>query len=165
MLKNQRNAIYRTCSGTCFVCRVVCQSQHHWRTDFRRYSLVNYLLMNSERKCKQVSCCIRIVAMILVLAVMVVLATLYCGWLFNRFLQLNHVPNIFALGVEGLDKGELSMASGLINTLIVGGAVIPFLWGNCWCRRCKICIILSMICYAFIVYYAVSGHKHNLATK
>ncbi len=38
-------------------------------------------------------------------------------------------PNIFALGVDGLDKGELSMASGLINTMIVGGAVIPVLMG------------------------------------
>lgn len=34
-------------------------------------------------------------------------------------------PNIFALAVKGLDKAELSSASGLINSLILGGAVIP----------------------------------------
>jgi MFS transporter, FHS family, L-fucose permease len=38
-------------------------------------------------------------------------------------------PNIFALAVKGLDRSEVSLASGIINTLIVGGAIIPIPYG------------------------------------
>jgi len=38
-------------------------------------------------------------------------------------------PNIFSLGVKDLDPSEMPLASGIINTLIVGGAVIPLLMG------------------------------------
>ena len=68
-------------------------------------------------------------------------------------------PNIFALAVKGLDKAELSSASGLINSLILGGAVIPPLMGKIadvagytWA------FIVPAICYFYIFYYAVKGH-------
>jgi len=71
-------------------------------------------------------------------------------------------PNIFALGVDGLDKGELSMASGLINTLIVGGAVIPVLMGLIADGLgVRFAFILPIICYLYIVFYALVGSKHN----
>jgi FHS family L-fucose permease-like MFS transporter len=71
-------------------------------------------------------------------------------------------PNIFALGVDGLDKGELSMASGLINTLIVGGAVVPVLMGLIADGMgVKFAFILPLICYLYIVYFALIGSKHK----
>jgi FHS family L-fucose permease-like MFS transporter len=71
-------------------------------------------------------------------------------------------PNIFALGVDGLDKGELSMASGLINSLIVGGAVIPVLMGSIADNfGVRFAFILPIICYLYIVFFALVGSKHK----
>jgi len=71
-------------------------------------------------------------------------------------------PNIFALGVDGLDKGELSMASGLINSLIVGGAVIPVLMGLLADGiGVRFSFILPIVCYLYIVYFALIGSKHK----
>jgi FHS family L-fucose permease-like MFS transporter len=71
-------------------------------------------------------------------------------------------PNIFALGVDGLDKGELSMASGLINTLIVGGAIVPVLMGLIADGMgVKFAFILPIICYLYIVFFALVGSKHK----
>jgi Fucose permease len=71
-------------------------------------------------------------------------------------------PNIFALSVDGLDKGELSMASGLINTLIVGGAIIPVLMGLIADGMgVKFAFILPVICYLYIVFFALVGSKHK----
>jgi FHS family L-fucose permease-like MFS transporter len=71
-------------------------------------------------------------------------------------------PNIFALSVDGLDKGELSMASGLINTLIVGGAIVPVLMGLIADGMgVKFAFILPVICYLYIVFFALVGSKHK----
>jgi len=71
-------------------------------------------------------------------------------------------PNIFALSVDGLDQSEMSMASGVINTLIVGGAVVPVLMGiiaDHWSVR--FAFILPVICYAYIMFFALIGSKHK----
>jgi len=66
-------------------------------------------------------------------------------------------PTIFTLGIEGLGPltGE---GSGLLNTAIVGGAVIPLLQGFI---ADKIGIhhafILPVLCYLYIVLFAVKG--------
>jgi len=71
-------------------------------------------------------------------------------------------PNIFTLGVEGLDKGELSMASGLINTLIVGGSVIPLLMGLIAdSMGVRFAFILPILCYLYIVFFALVGSKRR----
>jgi len=69
-------------------------------------------------------------------------------------------PNIFTLAVKDLDQGELSTASGIINTLICGGAIIPLIMGKIadvsgysWA------FIVPAICYLYIFYYAVKGSK------
>lgn len=69
-------------------------------------------------------------------------------------------PNIFTLAVKDLDPGELSTASGIINTLIFGGAVIPLVMGKIadvsgysWA------FIVPAICYLYIFFYAVKGSK------
>ncbi len=71
-------------------------------------------------------------------------------------------PNIFALSVDGLDKSEMSMASGVINTLIVGGAVLPVLMGavaDAWSVR--FAFILPVISYAYIAFFALVGSRHK----
>jgi FHS family L-fucose permease-like MFS transporter len=68
-------------------------------------------------------------------------------------------PNIFSLAVKDLDKAELSSASGLINALIIGGAIIPPLMGSIadnagysWA------FIVPAVCYLYIFFYAVKGN-------
>jgi FHS family L-fucose permease-like MFS transporter len=68
-------------------------------------------------------------------------------------------PNIFSLAVRDLDKAELSSASGLINALIIGGAIIPPLMGSIadnagytWA------FIVPAVCYLYIFFYAVKGN-------
>ena len=68
-------------------------------------------------------------------------------------------PNIFSLAVKDLDKAELSSASGLINALIIGGAIIPPLMGSIadnagysWA------FIVPAFCYLYIFFYAVKGN-------
>lgn len=38
-------------------------------------------------------------------------------------------PNIFSLGVSDLDPSEMPIASGIINTMIVGGSIVPVVMG------------------------------------
>jgi len=69
-------------------------------------------------------------------------------------------PNIFALGVKDLDPTEMPMASGIINTLIVGGAVVPVLMGLITdLSGAKMALILPIICYIYIAFYALKGSK------
>lgn len=74
-------------------------------------------------------------------------------------------PNIFALAVKDLDPSEMPLASGIINTLIVGGAVVPLLMG--WITdefSVKAAFILSLICYSYIIFFALKGSKYRLKT-
>ena len=69
-------------------------------------------------------------------------------------------PNIFALGVKDLDRFEMPMASGIINTMIVGGAVIPLLMG--WLTdtiSVRAALIVLVVCYLYIVFFALKGSK------
>lgn len=62
-------------------------------------------------------------------------------------------PTIFTLTLEGL--GDLkAQASGLLCMSIVGGAIIPFVFGGMIDRfGFKTAFILTMICYVYILYY------------
>ncbi len=69
-------------------------------------------------------------------------------------------PNIFTLAVKDLDQGELSTASGIINTLICGGAIIPLVMGKIadvagysWA------FLVPAVCYLYIFYFAINGSK------
>ena len=73
-------------------------------------------------------------------------------------------PNIFTLAVKDLNPGELSTASGIINTLICGGAIIPLIMGKVadvsgysWA------FIVPAVCYLYIFFYAVKGSKFRAA--
>jgi FHS family L-fucose permease-like MFS transporter len=69
-------------------------------------------------------------------------------------------PNIFTLAVKDLDPGELSTASGIINTLICGGAIIPLIMGKIAdVSGYSVAFIVPAICYLYIFFYAVKGSK------
>ena len=66
-------------------------------------------------------------------------------------------PTIFTLGIEGLGPltGE---ASGMLNTAIVGGAVIPLIQGFIADRiGIHHAFFLPAICYLYIVFFALKG--------
>ena len=62
-------------------------------------------------------------------------------------------PTIFTLTLEGL--GELkAQASGLLCMAIVGGAIVPFVFGSLIdSLGFKTAFILTLICYGYIVYF------------
>lgn len=62
-------------------------------------------------------------------------------------------PTIFTLALEGL--GELkAQASGLLCMAIVGGAIIPFIFGSLIDGfGFKWAFVLAIICYGYIAYY------------
>jgi len=70
-------------------------------------------------------------------------------------------PSIFALGVAEL--GPLTASgSGLINMAIVGGAIIPLIQGvMADSIGIHHAFILPVICYLYIVFYALRGSKPN----
>jgi FHS family L-fucose permease-like MFS transporter len=81
-------------------------------------------------------------------------ALILCGF-FNSIM----FPNIFTLGIVGL--GPLtSKGSGLIMTAVVGGAVVPFLFGALADKvGIQHAFVLPMICYLYIAYYGLIGSK------
>ena len=68
-------------------------------------------------------------------------------------------PTIFTLSIDGL--GELKpMASGLLCTAIVGGALIPPLYGFFTDSfGFKIALIFIIACYAYILYFGYRNSK------
>jgi MFS transporter, FHS family, L-fucose permease len=131
---------------------------------FAGIALVNYLAMQLGKGNAGRSLAVfGIIAALMLLVVMAVSGPiiLWVGLSIGFFNSIMF-PNIFALGVEGLDKGELSMASGLINTMIVGGAVIPVLMGVIADGvGVRFAFILPIICYLYIVFFALVGSKRR----
>ena len=70
-------------------------------------------------------------------------------------------PTIFSLGVAEL--GPLTgNGSGLLNMAIVGGAVLPLIQGAIADRfGLHHAFVLPVICYLYLVFYALSGSKPN----
>jgi FHS family L-fucose permease-like MFS transporter len=70
-------------------------------------------------------------------------------------------PTIFSLGVAEL--GPLTgNGSGLLNMAIVGGAILPVIQGTIADSvGLHHAFILPVICYVYIMYYALSGSKPN----
>ena len=72
-------------------------------------------------------------------------------------------PTIFSLGVAEL--GPLTgNASGLLNMAIVGGAILPVTQGAIADQvGLHHAFLLPVLCYLYILYYALSGSKPNSA--
>jgi FHS family L-fucose permease-like MFS transporter len=131
---------------------------------FAGIALVNYLAMQlGKGKANRSLAVFGLIAATLLLVVMLANGPVIL-WLGLSIGFFNSImfPNIFALSVDGLDKGELSMASGIINTLIVGGAVIPVLMGLVADGLgVRYAFILPIICYLYIVFFALIGSRHK----
>ena len=69
--------------------------------------------------------------------------------------------NIFAMSIDGLGK-YTTKASGILVMAPVGGAILPLLQGvlaDMPVIGLHLSYILPLLCYLFIVYYAVNGYK------
>ena len=68
-------------------------------------------------------------------------------------------PTIFSLAITGL-KGHTSQGSGILCLAIVGGAIIPVLQGMAADTiNLTLSFSIPALCYVFIVYYGMVGHK------
>jgi len=69
-------------------------------------------------------------------------------------------PNIFSLAVNDLDPAEMPIASGIINTMIVGGSVVPLVMGAITDSvSIKSALLVPIICYGYIAFFALKGSK------
>ena len=70
-------------------------------------------------------------------------------------------PTIFSLGVAELG-GLTERGSGLLNMAIVGGAILPVMQGVIADRiGIQHAFFVPVICYAYIVFYGLSGSRPN----
>lgn len=101
------------------------------------------------------------VNVLLIVAAAMVPATLGMWCLLSiGFFNSIMFPNIFALAVNDLDPSEMPLASGIINTLIAGGAVIPLLMGALTDSfNARWALLVPIICYAYITFFALKGSK------
>jgi len=101
------------------------------------------------------------VNMLLILAAFMLPATVGMWCLLSiGFFNSIMFPNIFSLGVNDLDPSEMPLASGIINTLIVGGAVVPLLMGALTDTfSARGALLIPVLCYAYITFFALKGSK------
>jgi FHS family L-fucose permease-like MFS transporter len=60
-------------------------------------------------------------------------------------------PTIFSLGTEGLSDKQASQGSGIMCTAIVGGAIVPWLFGTMAdAAGLRMALIVPVVCYAII---------------
>lgn len=72
-------------------------------------------------------------------------------------------PTIFSLAIVGLGR-HTGKGSGIICMAIVGGAIIPLLQGLIAdALGIHHAFILPLLCYLYIAYYGLAGHKPRLA--
>ncbi len=70
-------------------------------------------------------------------------------------------PTIFSLSIQHLGE-HTAQGSGVLCTAIVGGAIIPPLYGALAdVTSLQLAFILPAICYAYISYYGFAGYKHT----
>ena len=129
---------------------------------FLGFAIVNFVLMQlGVGNANRILAIFAVVAIILAITSMlstgrVALWTIVTIGLFNSVM----FPNIFSLSVKGLDRSEVSLASGIINTMIVGGAVVPVIMGAVAdLYNIEIAFIIPVICYGYILFFALIGSK------
>ena len=69
-------------------------------------------------------------------------------------------PTIFSLGTEGAGE-QAPQASGIMCTAIVGGAIVPFLFGTVAdvSDNLRLALIVPVVCYLFIAFFGVWAAK------
>lgn len=129
---------------------------------FTAVALVNFIIMQiGQGKAARTLAVFALIAALLDITTTlttgsIALWTVISIGLFNSIM----FPNVFALAVKDVKTNDLSSASGLINSLILGGAIIPPVMGiiadkagYTWA------FIIPAICYLYIFWYAVKGNK------
>lgn len=72
-------------------------------------------------------------------------------------------PTIFSLALDGLGDDK-AQGSGILCTMIVGGAIIPPAYGYLTdSYNFNIALILVIVCYVYIFYYAYRNKKRKVA--
>ncbi|SHF74924.1 MFS transporter, FHS family, L-fucose permease [Salegentibacter echinorum] len=85
--------------------------------------------------------------------------TIIAVGLFNSIM----FPTIFSLALDGLGDDK-AQGSGILCTMIVGGAIIPPAYGFLTdSYNFNIALILVMACYAYIFYYAYSNKRRQVS--
>jgi FHS family L-fucose permease-like MFS transporter len=74
-------------------------------------------------------------------------------------------PTIFATGIKGLGQNT-KLGGSLIIMAIIGGAVYPPIMGKIYVitGSMAISMVLPLIAYLFIAYYAYFGERHSPET-
>jgi len=68
-------------------------------------------------------------------------------------------PCIFPLAVRGLGKFT-SQGSGILITMVVGGAIVPVLQGFLADKLgYQHSFVMVLLCYAYLVFFSLSGYK------
>jgi FHS family L-fucose permease-like MFS transporter len=71
---------------------------------------------------------------------------------------------IFTLAVAGLGW-HTEEASGLLNVAIVGGALVPLLFGKIAdISSLQWALLLPIVCYAYIIWYGMRGYEPRMAS-
>jgi len=87
-------------------------------------------------------------------------AIVSCG-LFNSVMW----PCIFPLSVQGLGRFT-SQGSGILITMVVGGALIPEIQGFLADRfGYQRSFVIVLLCYAYILFFALRGHRNLNAVE
>lgn len=77
---------------------------------------------------------------------------------FVYFCQSIMFPTIFALATKSLGA-ESKLASSLVIMSIVGGALMPLVAGGLFERGAVYALIVPLVCFAYIVFFAANGYK------
>jgi MFS transporter, FHS family, L-fucose permease len=129
---------------------------------FLGIAIVNFLAMNiSKGKTNVMLGVFAIIGAVLVFSATVLGASVGIWALLSiGFFNSIMFPNIFALGVKDLDNYEMPMASGIINTMIVGGSVIPLLMGYFTDSiSVRAALLVPLVSYLYIVFFSFKGSK------
>lgn len=111
----------------------------------------------------------RILALFAILAIsMLVISTFSSGFvamwsiLFVGFFNSIMFPTIFTLSINGLGKYK-PQASGILCTAIVGGAIIPPLYGFLTDQfNFKPALFLMILCYSYIYFFAKKSSSYTV---
>ena len=79
---------------------------------------------------------------------------------FTYFFHSIQFPTIFALATKGLGA-ESKIASSLVIMSIVGGALMPLVAGALFASGAVYALLVPLVCFAYIAFYALSGYRIN----
>lgn len=80
------------------------------------------------------------------------------------FCQSIMFPTIFALATKGLGA-ESKLASSLLIMSIVGGAIMPMVAGALFKSGPAFALIVPLVCFAYVVYFAAIGSQFKVVKE